>query len=139
MQCISCDDRVTLSAERTTDGLPFRLCGICAGRWIRASDYQRWVGRSPDEVTEEKRGDAAPEDDSDRRGFRRCPEDEYMLTRTRLSTPQAFSIERCRHCSGMWFDRDEWEAIEQAGLARELPVSLPDDWENQLKARQDLR
>jgi hypothetical protein len=40
-------------------------------------------------------------------GFRHCPEDGYFLARIKLSSPLRSSIERCRHCSRMWFDGDE--------------------------------
>lgn len=102
---------------------------------MRADDYQRWVGRASRAPVETVHETPAPEDDSERRGFRRCPDDDYFLARVQLSAPGSFSIDRCRHCSGMWFDRDEWESIEKAGLARELPVVLPDDWDEQLRAR----
>ncbi|MBT8487468.1 MAG: zf-TFIIB domain-containing protein [Gemmatimonadetes bacterium] len=135
MNCLACGPQTSLRPETSPDGLPLRRCPECSGRWVRADDYQRWVGRGSRALAQSVDETPTPDDDSERRGFRRCPDDDYFLTRTKLSAPGSFSIDRCRHCSGMWFDRDEWESLEQAGLARELPVVLPDDWDEQLQAR----
>ncbi len=138
MHCLACGSRNTLRLETSSEGLQLRRCPECSGRWIRAGDYQRWAGGTS--TTDLDAAPApVPEDDSERTGFRRCPDDQYFLTRMKLRAPGSFSIDRCRHCSGMWFDRDEWESLGHAGLARELPVVLPDDWDEQLQARRRRR
>lgn len=131
MNCPSCDSSRTLQVETVSSGLRCRECPECHGRWLRSDDYWRWRSRDPEpgvSPTESPSGE-------DGTGLRWCPEDGYLLARFHVGPPHGFSIEQCRTCSGVWFDRGEWEALLEGGLVLRLNHILSEEWQDELRAQ----
>lgn len=136
MTCPACGGGRTLALDRTPDGLRVRRCPACSGCWLRSEDYWRWRANHPTSTDPVEWSDVGPvpDSDADRRGFRTCPEDDYLLARVRVGGSPAFSIEQCRHCSGVWFDQGEWESLVARGLSDELYELLSEEWQEKFRA-----
>ncbi len=64
--------------------------------------------------------------------LRRCPACHHILARYRVGHGVAFLIDRCRNCNGLWFDRDEWQALRSRNLLHLLPHLTSDEWQREL-------
>ena len=61
------------------------------------------------------------------------------MERFEVGAPHAFLIDQCRHCSGVWLDAGEWEALCDGGLADRLHLILSEEWQDELhSARRDI-
>ncbi|MBT9525071.1 MAG: hypothetical protein IV105_07415 [Rhizobacter sp.] len=118
-------------AIELADDLQALQCEACAGTALNLGDYQRWRVRSPqplaaDIVTLPQDGDA------DSR-VRACPNCARLMQRYRPATELEFWLDRCAPCQLVWFDRDEWTALSDLGLAGRLRDVLTDAWQRQLR------
>lgn len=58
-----------------------------------------------------------------------CPFAHGILRRAQSYTEERFYLERCGACSGVWFDRGEWERAAAAGLLRDVHVVWTESWQ----------
>lgn len=121
MRCAKCRDRI-LERLQTVAGPPLWKCGGCFGVWIPDG---RAAGATP---PPDPRGAAGEESEVDARAGI-CPEGHGILTRAQSFIGSGFYLDRCRTCSGVWFDRGEWEAVAAAGLSAGLFVMWTEPWQ----------
>jgi Zn-finger nucleic acid-binding protein len=66
-------------------------------------------------------------------GLKYCPEDRYILAHYRVGHGVPFTLDGCRHCEGVWLDRDEWEILNERGLHDDLYEIFTEQWQQQIK------
>jgi Zn-finger nucleic acid-binding protein len=102
-------------------GFPVWKCAVCSGVWVPDG---RAVGAIPpaDLIGASEAGEVDA-----RAGL--CPAGHGILTRAQSFVGDEFYVDRCRTCSGVWFDRGEWEAVAAAGLSAGLFVMWTEPWQ----------
>lgn len=118
-------------AIELADELQALQCEACEGTALKLDDYQRWRVRSPQPLASDTIT-LLQADDADSR-VRACPHCARLMQRYRPSTELEFWIDRCTACQLVWFDRDEWTALADLGLAGHLRSVLTDAWQRQLR------
>ncbi|MEM1445599.1 MAG: zf-TFIIB domain-containing protein [Planctomycetota bacterium] len=126
------DQKTGLETHELTGGLRVMRCPVSGGAWLRPSAYWAWRERHDTDSLGESLGqDITPTSDSP--AGKRCPEDGAFLIRHRVGHGLDFHLDRCGHCGGIWFDREEWEAVAQAGLAKQLHLVFTSAWQAEVR------
>jgi len=133
MTCPVCTHGSTLQTTTTPEGLRVRECPTCGGRWVRSDDYWRWRAHATEPWPNATDAPELAPSEPESKGFRFCPEDNYLLTRYQVGPPHSFSIDQCRSCSGIWLDAGEWEALIRGGLAVKLRTILSQAWQDEIR------
>ena len=55
------------------------------------------------------------------------------MLRYRVGRGLSFYLDHCGSCNGVWFDRNEWEALKQRNLHDEVHLVFSNAWQNQLR------
>lgn len=131
LNCV-CDAHAPLKPAQLEPGLPSRQCGVCEGSLLEMADYRRWSSRPGVAPTT---GDQSIElAEADAPVARACPSCTRLMQRLRTGSSTNFRVDRCFTCQLVWFDRGEWPALVQAGLAGRLAELLSDGAQRQLMA-----
>lgn len=126
------DQQTGLETTELVDGLCVMRCPASGGAWLRPGAYWAWrEGGGAERVSAGDGEDVAP--DADSAAGKRCPEDGAFLIRHRVGHGLDFHLDRCGHCGGIWFDREEWEAVARAGLAKDLNFIFTSAWQAEVR------
>jgi Zn-finger nucleic acid-binding protein len=112
-------------------GLPGYQCPACRGIWLSALDYWQWLHRSRP-FEEEEPAEATAVHVEDILQVKICPADGHMMRRYRVSHDIPFTLDTCRTCNGVWFDQNEWHALQQHNLHRELNHIFSQPWQQRI-------
>ncbi len=134
MKCPACESPYGLMATAVEPWLNGLQCSACGGLWIPGAAFRTWWLNRPANGYVAASPTAAPLAAEDGPYLRRCPECAHILARYRVGHGMTFSVDRCRSCGGMWFDREEWQALRSRGLHETLPHLLTDEWQQALRA-----
>jgi Zn-finger nucleic acid-binding protein len=91
-------------------------CEACGGYWIISFQFWKWQEEHHD--IRHARADIEPV--AEPREAKLCAECGRILIRYRVGHASPFSIDRCGHCGGLWFDRNEWEVLRARKLLEEI-------------------
>jgi Zn-finger nucleic acid-binding protein len=130
MKCPVCkkDTLVSLTLE---DGLPAESCSQCGGIWISSNVYSMWL-RAKSADAPEKPG-ARPFDPTwDTRTLKLCPDCGHILARYKIFPDVDFYLDRCHTCNGIWFDKNEWDALVARNLHDNLNDFFTHPWQEKL-------
>lgn len=97
------------------------LCSRCGGVWV--PDGKAANAEPPEDLVS-----ATTVVDSDSRAGL-CPAGHGILSRARLDVGEGFYLDRCSHCSGVWFDAGEWQQVSAAGLSAGLFAIWTEPWQ----------
>lgn len=97
------------------------VCASCEGIWMMNVEAVTDLRKEPDELPEHDR-----ERDL-RAGL--CPFGHGILRRAQTHLDPPFYLERCGICSGIWFDRGEWERVVVQGLSADLGEIWTQSWQ----------
>src|SRR5215510_8849409 len=130
MNCPVCESAPDLAIGEIAAGLDSYCCAACSGNWVRLEHYTRWRSGSPTPEGSLSSDAAAAEPPVK---LRRCPDCKYILARYRVVRDAPFTLDRCRKCHGVWFDRDEWQLVAAHGLAVRLADVFSDEWQRDIR------
>ncbi len=137
MNCPVCK-QMTLFQKELEKHLPVRECNGCGGRWISSYHYWKWKEQSGgDLAAAQPAGEEPPVREST--GVKLCPECGRFLRRWPVGEGLAFGLDRCGNCGGMWFDRNEWEALRQRGLGGHVHQIFSEIWQHRLRKEEKTR
>jgi len=130
MKCPSCQS--VLQSHDLEENLKTLLCGECGGHWVKSYQYWKWLERHGPNLPER-----APENDTgfvveDGERARLCPECGHVLTRAKVGHGLDFHLERCMHCGGIWFDKNEWEALKSRNLHDDVHFVFSTAWQRRV-------
>jgi Zn-finger nucleic acid-binding protein len=100
--------------------MPLR-CSSCEGLWVDLHDVPRLLEHRALTLPKPDAVEGAKELDI-RTGL--CPKGHGRLARVRVEVDDGFYLDRCSTCTGIWFDRGEWQRLAR----RELLHRLPEFW-----------
>lgn len=137
MKCPVCQ-RESFGKHRLEANLPALKCTGCKGIWIPAAGYWAWLesqgehrakaARAPAPIPMEVAGQA-----------KLCPDCGHFLRRYKVWPDVPFYLDRCGHCTGVWFDQGEWRAIRSRDLHRQVHLFFSDMWQDDLKEKETRR
>jgi Zn-finger nucleic acid-binding protein len=134
VRCPKCEAE-TLEIARSTPGStqPWR-CRQCHGLWLDQRELPALLREAP-----EVPAGAGEVPRLDGRGGI-CPSGHGILLRARVELEEdSFSLERCPHCLGIWFDAGEWQRLASAELLTRLPEFWSSAWQKQQRRERDQR
>lgn len=134
MKCPVCKED-TLLSENLESGPPAKKCGRCHGIWISFEPYAAWLDTRGSSLPEGGSG-PAPEPAEDMRGAKLCPECGRIMPRYRILPEVEFCLNHCGSCGGIWFDKDEYEALASRGMLDKFTSFFTREWQADLRARQ---
>jgi len=130
MQCPVCEEK---NFERV--GLPSGLqalhCTECGGHWINSFQYWLWKDKQSKIVPESLVPSALVAQDILKP--KECPECGRFLYRYDVGRETNFSIERCEHCRGIWFDKNELEILHDKNLHDEVHFVFSQPWQRRVR------
>ncbi len=135
MKCPVCKSP-ELQATDLEAGLTFYNCPQCRGNWVRGVEYFKWLELHGPNLTERSDQDsglalAEPGIHID------CPECRFRMVKYLVGHGLSFTIDHCEGCKGVWFDRNEWEALKERNLHDDLNSMLTSFW--QKAAQKEVR
>jgi Zn-finger nucleic acid-binding protein len=67
---------------------------------------------------------------------RLCAEYGRILRRWQIWPEVPFYLERCGHCTSVWFDQGEWQALRARNLYHQVHLFFSDIWQRELWAEE---
>jgi Zn-finger nucleic acid-binding protein len=127
MKCPVCKDDL-LQPTTLRDGLPAYQCGQCKGIWISSNPYLAWLKTQGPLVPEKLTADASlPTWDT--QALKLCADCGHILTRFSVLPNVRFYLDRCGHCNGVWFDKDEWDVLVAQNLYDKVNLLFTKPWQ----------
>ncbi len=136
MQCPNCGTPLGAPTLSESDPPVFR-CSGCQGVWVDSNAYLAWVAARPVEGAPDLTPDDTPV--SDTQNLKLCPTCRRFLTRYHILPGARFSVERCAHCNGVWFDADEWVTAVRHRLHDKVNRLFTQPWQAQIRAAEAQR
>ena len=128
MKCPNCQTGRMEFSELDRD-LPTRCCNECDGHWVDAESYHNWLKRH---------GETLPERDvcgeqtvvTEEQQALLCPDCGVIMLKWQVGHGLSFRIDRCSRCGGLWFERDEWQALKEKNLHDEIHRVFSASWQS---------
>ena len=130
MKCPVCKTD-SLRSITLTEGLLASQCSNCGGVWIDSNTYLAWwkVKRDVLPVVQiETKLDPAWNVDE----LKLCPNSGHIMARYKIFPDTEFYLDRCGHCNGIWFDKNEWDALVERNLHDNLNEFFTRPWQDRL-------
>ncbi len=136
MQCPKC--KSDLVNGILSDRLITKHCQDCQGEWISGVNYQTWRSERTDLTIDPdflvKNYDLPHTASSVDWKTAPCPECGRIMSRAKIAIKNAFYLEHCLTCSGIWCDAGEWEVLEKLGLHTNVPQVFSNTWQAEVRA-----
>ena len=124
--------KTTLSHVTLENTLPARECTECHGIWISSNDYLMWIKTLEDEPQQETAvDDPLPATDSDQLTI--CADCGHILRRYKIWPDVDFHLDRCETCNGVWLDHNEWDALKDRLLHRQINTLFTHTWQEKIR------
>ena len=128
MNCPVCKSSELIPTDLESD-LPAFRCDNCGGKWIRGAEYWKWLENHGSNLPERWDQDsglslAEPGIHID------CPECRFRMVKYLVGHGFSFTIDHCQGCKGVWFDRNEWEALRERNLHDDLNAMFTSFWQD---------
>lgn len=111
-------------------GTPVIRCYQCHGMWVTVEEAEALaLGGTlldPYSMLPQKAGGDAIT------GL--CPEGHGLMTRAKVDLEDAFYLERCARCGGIWFDSGEWQKLASSHLVHHLRDLWDPEWHRRMRA-----
>jgi Zn-finger nucleic acid-binding protein len=130
MKCPVCKAD-TLSEIVLLEGLPAHQCSNCDGVWMPSNTFLTWKRTQPGDFVE-KQGVITIDPDWEVNELKLCPGSGHILTRYKIFPDSEFHLDRCRHCNGIWFDKQEWNVLLDRNLHDNLNEFFTHVWQDKL-------
>jgi len=136
MLCPNCQRDLGAPVLSADDPPVFRCAG-CQGVWVDSNVYLAWVAGRAIEAPADLTIDDVPV--ADTQNLKLCPTCRRFLTRYHILPGARFSVERCAHCNGVWFDADEWVTAVRHRLHDKVNRLFTQPWQAQIRAAEAQR
>ncbi len=133
MKCPVCKQELL---QRTTleSNLPAYQCAGCAGIWLQSNDYLAWL-KAQGTAQPSKAAGEIPVPTWDLPTLKLCPDCKRIMLRFKILPNVDFYLDRCSHCNGVWFDKNEWEVLVARNLHDKVNQFFTEPW--QLHVREE--
>jgi Zn-finger nucleic acid-binding protein len=123
----------TLSNHELEPNLYSSQCRKCNGYWISADQYDKWMKLHGENLPEKPPEEGLNLLSGETTGARFCPECKYILIKYRVGHQVGFSLNRCGHCGGIWFDQNEWEIMKSRNLHDDVHLVFSEPWQSAIR------
>lgn len=131
MNCPNCGE-VRLVPQSLEANLVSLMCNDCGGHWIQSFQYWKWLDSNGGNLPEKLADGHVQYDLADGDKARICPECTRILVRCKVGHGIDFYLDRCSHCGGIWFDRDEWAVLKVRNLHDDAHFIFSRSWQDQV-------
>jgi len=139
MKCPVCKTQ-ELDLSLLENNLTARHCDKCSGNWILSFEYWKWREQHKESLPEASAGQTLPPNPTTGALIGKlCPECDKILIKYRVGHGANFSIDQCGNCGGVWFDKDEWEALKARGLHDDVYTIFTASWQSQVRSQETRR
>lgn len=130
MKCPICKT-TTFTPLTLEDGLPAQTCVQCNGIWISSNPYQEWRrARSTD--TPQRPSERPFDPQWETKELKLCPDCGHILARFKIFPDTDYYLDHCHTCNGIWFDKNEWQALAERNLHDNLHEFFTHPWQESL-------
>jgi Zn-finger nucleic acid-binding protein len=129
MKCPVCPD-VALASCELQPNVTAQKCAACSGLWLSSPQFANWIDSIQVRTTSGATDFTAPVPTHEPKMVKICPECGYLMTRYKVGHALSFSLDRCGHCGGTWFDRNEWEILRNGELRNQVHLIFSPAWQN---------
>ncbi len=141
MKCPVCQ-RGRLQRHQLEADLPAYQCNKCAGIWISAAQYWKWIktrGEMPSEPSIAVGDVETPLPLEEATQAKICPGCGHILRRYQVWPETKFYLDRCGTCESVWFDRDEWAVVKARDLHDRVHWFFSAGWQKKIKEAESRR
>lgn len=132
MHCPICKTAV-LVTEPLDENLLTMRCPSCNGHWVKSFQYWKWRESHPTAPATVSSALKTETHAIDSRPGKLCPECGRFLMHRPVGHGVTFSLDRCGHCGGMWFDKHEWNTLQHHSLGRDVHFVFTKAWQAEVK------
>jgi Zn-finger nucleic acid-binding protein len=132
MTCPVCQEG-TLSHCELESNLYANSCSKCGGVWISASQYEQWLQVHGENLPEKPPEQGVNLESEEKPGAKFCPECKYILMKYKVGHGVSFSLNRCAHCGGIWFDKNEWQIMKSRNLHDDVHLVFSQAWQSAVR------
>ncbi|MCC6298791.1 MAG: zf-TFIIB domain-containing protein [Anaerolineales bacterium] len=127
------DKTDTLSSIALIENLPAMQCSTCGGVWLDSNAYLAWrKAQGQDHPHKPAAAQVDPVWDVDE--LKLCPNSGHIMGRYKILADTDFHLDRCGHCNGIWFDKNEWDVLVELGLHDNVNEFFTRPWQDDLHA-----
>jgi len=131
MKCPVCKTD-TLGEITLIESLPAKQCSNCAGVWIDSNAYLAWW-KGKGEDLPQKQPAASIDPAWDVAELKLCPNSGHIMSRFKILADTHFYLDRCGHCNGIWFDKNEWSALVELNLHDNVNEFFTRPWQDDIR------
>ena len=133
--CPGCKEE-GLSQYELEENLHSSRCGKCSGVWVSSSQYEQWLKHHGANLPEKPADESVKLESTETHGAKFCPECKYILLKYKVGHNVGFSLNRCGHCGGVWFDKNEWEIMKSRSLNDDVHLVFSEAWQSAVRAEE---
>jgi Zn-finger nucleic acid-binding protein len=134
MKCPICKTSLSYHTLLETQ-LPAYQCPTCEGIWISSNEYLRWLQAQPEDLPE-KPADNMNVPTWDTSQLKLCPGCGHFLMRYHVLPNVPFYLDRCGHCNGVWFDKNEWDVLVARNLHDNVNQFFTQPWQTKIREKE---
>ncbi|MDX1935283.1 MAG: zf-TFIIB domain-containing protein [Capsulimonadales bacterium] len=138
MECPLCPG-VRLQQEEVENGLTMLTCAHCLGRFLPSNTYFDWLDKAGPNRPERPAQQIGPIETSEPNQAKRCPDCSGILVAYKVGRDTGFSLDRCFHCGGIWFDANEWETLRARNLHDDIHRIFSKAWQEDVRKTELVR
>lgn len=139
MKCPVCKTE-ELDFSALESNLTSRHCVKCGGNWIPSFEYWKWREQHKESLPGKPAEQTVPPTPVTSALIAKlCPECNKILIKYRVGFGASFSIDQCGNCGGVWFDKNEWEALKARDLHDDVYMILTAPWQDQVRSQESRR
>jgi len=126
----------TLSYCELEANLQCSQCSKCGGVWISAWQYEQWLQLHGENLPERPPEEGVSLVSGEMPGAKFCPECKFILMKYKVGHKVGISLNRCGHCGGIWFDKNEWEILRSRNLHDDVHLVFSQAWQSAVRAEE---
>lgn len=141
--CPGCHESSLKECELEAN-LPSSICTKCGGTWLSAECYEKWLKTATHSMASALSPSArslVPESSTpditlcatEKSGPKLCPDCNYILLGYRVGHGLDFSLNRCAHFGGIWFDQNEWATLKARNLHDNVHLVFSKSWQDAIR------
>src|SRR2546427_4479289 len=99
MNCPICKNSVLCSFDLRPD-VTSEKCPMCGGQWLSSLQFDKWIDAVRTGSARNTVAPATVSHSTEIQGIRICPECGHFMSRFRIGSSLAFTLDRCGNCGG---------------------------------------
>ncbi len=134
--CPVCRQENTLAEQELEPNLNASQCRKCGGMWITSRQYETWLSLHGENLPEKPAEEGVKIVSGEVRGAKFCPDCQFILVGYKVGHEVGFSLNRCGHCGGIWFDKNEWEILKSRNLHDDVHLIFSQAWQSSIRTEE---